>query len=177
MNLEFTATEIPKDVSPVTDPGNTGDYDPDYPGSTPDAPYGFKDNGEPYKRRPNAGGTRKTKSGGGSNNAANAHAAASMLARMNGFLGIGLASFGMPLSAAELAKANETFESMAYEALLSDPALCKKILSAGATSGKAGLILAYGMLTVSIAPAAMGELKDKRALRAAQEEYNEQEPA
>lgn len=147
--ISFGVTSIPRDVGPSTDPDNTLEpYDPRYPDSTPEAPYGYKPNGEPYKRHHSGHG--KTASSGRSSNMPatekQAATAAALLARLNTIFGFALTSAGMPRSAAALAENNDQFETMAKEALETDPALCRKILSAGATSGKAGLIMAYGML-------------------------------
>jgi hypothetical protein len=49
---------------------------------------------------------------------------------------------------------------MAREALATDPALCKKILSAGATSGKAGLVMAYVMLGATVVPTMRSEYRE-----------------
>lgn len=173
MSIPFLeSVEVPKDDPPVFDPPSGGDYDPEFPGSTPDAPYGFKPDGTPYKRRPNGAGSGSGKKAGGGKKTGSsdrsAQTAASLLARMNGLVGISLTVFGMPATAMSLAEANDQFETMAYEALRSDPELCRKILAAGATSGKAGLVMAYGMLGVSIAPAALTEIREKRATRDAE---------
>lgn len=150
---------MPQDSPPPT-VSASGDYDPQYPGSTPEAPYGYKPDGTPYKRH--HGGRGKSVSKNTPATDKMARTAANLLARGNGLIGIGLMSFGLPLTAAAMAEANDTFEELAYQALLNDPELCKKILGAGAMSGKAGLILAYGSLGMSIAPAAMTEFKAKR---------------
>lgn len=163
--LAIEQVNIPDDEAPADDYTNVmGDFDPDYPGSTAEAPYGYKANGDPYTRRPkgSAKGPRKAAANLPSTDK-QARTAAALLARMNGFVGMGLAIFGMPMTAASMAEANSTFEEMAYQALLHDPALCKKILSTGATSGKGGLILAYSMLAVNMFPSAREEISAKRA--------------
>lgn len=151
----------PDDTTPPTVAAN-GDYDPAYPGSTPDAPYGFKDDGTPYRRRPK--GTAGSKSPSKNTPATDrmAKTAANLLARGNSLMAMGLMALGLPMTASSMAEANDTFEELAYQALLNDPVLCKKILSAGAVSGKAGLAIAYGSLGMAIAPAAINEVKAKR---------------
>jgi hypothetical protein len=94
---------------------------------------------------------------------ANAAAAAALLARVNNLVGVSLHMFGMVNTANALVEANEQFEVMAREALATDPVLCRKILSAGASSGKAGLTMAYIMLGAQMTPAALQEYKAKRA--------------
>lgn len=157
----FTSSDdLSSDEAPDTVDASTGDFNPEFPGSTPDAPYGFFPDGRARKRRPKGhGGTRSTV-GRMPANDRQAETAAALLARLNVFVGIALTTAGMPKAAAELASNNVTFESMAREALLSDPALCKKILSAGATSGKAGLVMAYVMLGATTFPAMKEEYRE-----------------
>jgi hypothetical protein len=85
-----------------------------------------------------------------------------LLARLNLLVGLAIHTSGLEDTALELKRANEQFEELAYEALLADPQLCKKILGAGATSGKAGLVMAYSMLGISIAPTARLEIIERR---------------
>jgi len=141
-------------------------FDPQYPDSTPEAPYGFKPDGTPYRRHHGRGRSSGKSSLGGRrtpSSDASAQSAASLLARLNNLIGIGLHTAGLTKTATALMAGNETFETMAYEALLGDPQLCKKILSTGATSGKAGLVMAYSMLAVSVAPAVKEEISERRA--------------
>lgn len=170
----------PFDVTPDETPtlNESSDYDPAYPGSTPDAPYGYKPDGTPYKRRPRgtASGPAKSPATGTRRMAASetsARAAANMLGRMNSLIGFSLVALGMPNTAGQLAENNETFVEQAYEALLTDPELCRKIMSAGAQSGKAQLMMAYAMLGASVVPTAVVDIKEKRAL--AQEAGNDVE--
>lgn len=88
--------------------------------------------------------------------------AASHLARLNGFLAMAMSSWGLPVTAQSVALANEEFQKLAYEALLADPVLAKKIAMGGAESGKAALIFAYGMFGLAVGPAAVMEIKQKR---------------
>lgn len=160
-DLEFKEVDIP------TDTGFTGDsgekpYNPEYPDSTPEAPYGYFPDGRPRKRRPK--GTAKNASKRSAASESQARAAAGMLAKVNSLVGTSLMLFGMPMTATQIENANEQFEVFAYEALLSDPALCRKILSAGANSGKAGLAMAYAMLGLSVAPTAFMEIKARREI-------------
>lgn len=104
-----------------------------------------------------------SKSSGGTRGAdTTARSAAALLARLNSLVGMGLIAYGLPRTAVQIAEANETFQGLAYEALLNDPKLAKKIVSGGATSGKAGLLMAYGMLATSVGPAAFMEIKEQR---------------
>ena len=154
--------DVRDDPPPFENPG--GDFDPEYPGSTPEAPYGFKDDGTPYRRRPKGtakkGNASVARKGVASDSLA--RSAASLLAQMNTLTGFSLAAFGLNETAESIAEANKRFEEMAYGALLNDPALCKKILSAGTNSGAAQLTMAYVTLALSIFPAARNDIKRKR---------------
>lgn len=165
---EFRTEPIP-DESPALAGNESGDFDPAYPGSTPDAPYGYftdgPNAGQPRKRRPKGTGAASKPGRRTTNAEASASAAANMLARMNSLIGLGIASFGMPLTASAILDANEQFEIMAREALSTDPALCKRILSGGMSSSKAGLIMAYGAVGVAMLPAAQSEIREKRLAR------------
>lgn len=163
-------SELPKDEPPDTSGQEaTGWYDPAYPHSTEDHPYGYfaDKNGEPDFNRPRK---RRPHSRSGGRSVATsdradkvAETAAAMLARMNTFAGMALMSFGLPASGEALRDANKVFEEMAYQALQTDPTLARKILSAGATSGRAQLTMAYVMLGGSIAPSVISEVKARRA--------------
>lgn len=175
----FTESPIPADTPPPTDGGFVGEY----PDSTPEAPYGYKSDGSPRVRRPYAprGSGGKSASSRGARMPAReseAKAAAALLAQVNGLATMGIMAVGFTETASAVNNANEGFEQMAYEALLTDPALCKTILKAGTTSGKVALIIAYGMLTASVAPVAMTEYRIKRdAIRAARLEAEGNENA
>lgn len=113
--------------------------------------------------------TSSKKPSSGTKNESLARQAAAALAQLNGLACVGLMVVGFPGTAGAISERNEDFENQAYNALLTDPALCATILRAGATSGKAALIIAYGMLAVSVAPVTIGELRERKALRDAEE--------
>lgn len=159
--------ERPVDIEPDEAPdfGNAGSFDPEYPGSTPEAPYGYKEDGTPYKRRPRGSGKSSGKSPTKRKTAASeplARSAAGLLAQMNTLTGFSLAAFGFNETSESIAKANERFEDMAYGALLNNPDLCKKILSAGTNSSTAQLSMAYVTLALAIFPSARNDIKRKR---------------
>lgn len=159
-DLAFDTVPVPDERPPL----QGVDYDPEFPGSTPEAPYGFKEDGTPYKRRPK-GGKRSTAGKRMPASDATARAAAGLLARLNTLVAVGLSTaLRLPETGAAILEANERFEVMAFEALQTDPALCKKILGAGATSGKAGLVMAYSMLGVAVIPTALPEVRSRREL-------------
>lgn len=174
MSLDILEGVIPDEAPATSDhdtPGLPDWFSADYPYSTEEHPYGFFNlpNGEPdytrpRKRRPHG---KRESTGAVATSAradTSAKTAAAMLARLNTFVGLSLGVFGMDLTRDALLSGNDVFQDMAYEALLTDPALARKILSAGASSGKAQLTMAYVMLGGAIAPVGYGELKRKRAV-------------
>lgn len=190
MTIEITETAgIPDDYEEDPSPIISGDpvsewFNPEYPHSTPEHPYGYfpksatnpePDFSRPRKRRPHGhhnisgGSATSTRS----DNAA--RTAASMLARINNLFGLAFQAMGMPQSMETMKRANDTFEEMAYEALINDPALARKILSAGASTAKAQLAMAYVMLGGSIAPSVVTEIREKREAKELEE--NEQYPS
>lgn len=188
---DFSINEgtVPPDEKPdvetsPSDPSNRDDprnwFDADYPYSTSEHPYGFfpvsakdssPDYGRPRKKRPhNRSGSRAVGTSFPASEKS-ARTAAKLLAQMNLFIGMGISAFGLQLTAQELVTANEQFEEMAFNALLSDPKLCSKILSAGAKSGQTQLMFAYVALAGSLAPMAMSEVRGIRNQRATEEGY------
>lgn len=157
----------PDEVPPLETP--TGDFNAEFPGSTPEAPYGFKPDGTAYKRRPNGkgGGGKSGQESGkvSTRNEGNARAAASLLARLNLMVVMALHTGNLPKTADAISENNRTFEEMAYNSLVNDPALCRKILGAGAASGKTGLIMAYAFLGVSAVPAIRIEIQERKEAR------------
>lgn len=160
-----TPPPLPRDEAPTTDSTlKTGSFDPRYPDSTPEAPFGYKPDGSPYKRHHSSHG----KSSGGMRLPATskqAETAAAVLGKLNGLIALALWANGLKQTAEEMKNANDDFMQMAAEALAADPALCRKILSAGTSGAKAGLIMAYGMLAIDITPAVVKEMKEKKALK------------
>lgn len=87
--------------------------------------------------------------------------AADVLARLNDMLAVGAMVVQYPETASVIAAANPGFRQQAYEALLLDPELCKAIMRGGAMSGKAALIVAYGMFAATVGSAAVLEYRRK----------------
>jgi hypothetical protein len=112
-------------------------------------------------------------SGSTTSNEKIASAALDILVQANNLCGMGLMLMQMPQTASAIAMREDAFRVQALEALKADPALCRMILKAGATSGKAMLFMAYGMLAISIAPVALEEIKAKKAAKAEQDEESE----
>lgn len=117
--------------------------------------------------------TTTRSSGGTTSNEKLASAALDILVQANNLCGMGLMLMQMPRTASAIAMREDPFRVQALEALKADPALCKMILKAGATSGKAMLFMAYGMLAISIAPVAFEEIKERRAAKADSSEDSE----
>ncbi len=146
-------------------------YAPEFPDATPEAPYGYFPDGRIRKRKPKTGATGKPAHRMPASDAL-ASQAAGVLATLNNLLGLSLNMLGMPMTAKDLVNANEAFEKQAFEALRTDPALCRKILGAGATGGKVGLLMAYGMLGMAVVPAARTEYRAARALKQVEADDN-----
>lgn len=92
--------------------------------------------------------------------------ATELLCQLNDLCGMGFMMAGLLETGSAWADRQDVFREQAYQALLADPALCKMILRAGATSGKVALMVAYGMLAAGVAPVAITELRAVRAARA-----------
>jgi len=101
--------------------------------------------------------TGKTKiSGQGAQLAAQATEA---LVQLNGLFSMGLTLVKLPMTAGALNDAQEGFRESTYNALLTDPELCKTILRVGTTSGKVALMISYSMLIAAVAPVGVLEYK------------------
>lgn len=103
-------------------------------------------------------------------NAVLAAQAADNLAQLNNMLSFGSMAVGFNATASAIANSNEGFRQAAYEALLTDPALCRSILRAGKTGGKFALMMAYAMFGMNVVPVAMMELNERKAQREAERE-------
>jgi hypothetical protein len=111
----------------------------------------------------------------GSGNASLARQAAASLSQLNAMCGlmlfvpeipkVGKNPLYLPQTGSAWANADEGFTEAAYNALLTDPKLCRMILKGGAAGGKLALLMAYGMLAAAITPVAMKELKTPHELR------------
>jgi len=96
--------------------------------------------------------------------------ATGVLVQINAMIAMGAAALGLFRTGSAIAQANETFESAAYQALLTDPELCKTILKSGAKSAKVSLTLAYGGMGVAVIPTATMEIRERKAERDAKRE-------
>jgi hypothetical protein len=165
--MVFQAATIPftedaprqQDSSPPLDDGFT----PEYPGATPDAPYGYTTTGRVRKRAPNGSRSTGPTASRAVGSAKQAQEAAKVLTNFNRLLGFGFAGLGLFETAGVWNEAQDTFYTQAVAALENDPGLCRTILKTGATGGKLSLFLAYGMLGLTVAPVAVQEYQTKRA--------------
>lgn len=115
-----------------------------------------------HKKQTRSSGNQPKVTGSTANIAAQA---TQVLVQLNGMLALGSLALGLHKTAGAIAEANPAFETAAYNALLTDPELCKFLLKSGAISGKAMLVAAYGGMGLSVAPTAVMEVKEKREAR------------
>jgi hypothetical protein len=97
-------------------------------------------------------------------NATLAAQATEALVQLNNILTMPAMLFGYPRTASALATANDGFREMAYNALITDPALCAAIARGGSTGGKVALLIAYGMLASAVAPIALMEYRENKVV-------------
>lgn len=119
-------------------------------------------------KRQRSSSTRNTIPSG--NNDKLASMAVDVLCQANALMGMGLMLGKMNKTASALADRDDAFRIQAYEALKTDPALCKMILKSGATSGKVALVISYLLLILSVAPVAVDEFKERRDEKARRDE-------
>lgn len=169
--MDFADAVIPPDTIPVTS-------DVDYPCrecGKESGPYGGR--GPKPKYCPDhKKGTRTASPRAGKVTGAPANLAAQatgVLVQLNGMMALGLMALGFIDTAGAIAGANGTFEEQAYQALTTDPELCKLILKGGVKSAKISLGLAYVGMGVAVVPTAIVELKEKKADRDAKREAEE----
>ena len=112
------------------------------------------------KPRRNGGTARAIPSGSNDKMAATA---LDILCQGNAALSMGAMLIRLNRTASKIGACEDGFRIQAYEALKTDPSLCKLILKGGATSGKMMLVLAYGMLGAAVAPIAIEEFKERQA--------------
>lgn len=101
----------------------------------------------------------------GNTNAKLAAQAADALDQMNGLVAFVAAMAQWEHTGEAIQTGRPTFRDQAYEALLTDPELCRTILRGGVMSGRVALIMAYGMFGVSVAPVALMEARQKKLAR------------
>lgn len=168
--MDFVDASMPMDQSPpladVTNPCKTCGNQIDVPysgrGPRPKFCYACKGTTGSVKRQaPRVTGKEQNL----------AAQATGVLVQLNSMIALGAAALGLFRTGGAIISANDGFEAAAYQALLTDPELCKSIMRSGAKSGKVALGLAYGTMAMGVLPTAVEELRDKKAARdAAREE-------
>jgi hypothetical protein len=96
-------------------------------------------------------------------NATLAEQATEALWQINGMVAFLSMIAGMPMTASAIQEREQSFREMCYNALLTDPGMCRFILKAGTNSAKVSLTMCYGMFFAAIAPTAVMELKERKA--------------
>lgn len=96
-------------------------------------------------------------------NAALAGQAADTLVQYNGLVALVATLARYPMTGEAIRTSHETFREEAYQALLTDPALCQSIVRTGGLSGRAALIVSYGMLVSVVAPITAMEHRQHKA--------------
>jgi hypothetical protein len=115
-----------------------------------------------HKKSKSVTSTRKL-TGTSANLAAQATAT---LVQINGLLAVGAMAVGMFQTASAIAEHNAPFEEKAYQALLTDPELCKLIVKGGVKSAKLSLGIAYAGFLVPVGMIGYNEAKELQAQRA-----------
>lgn len=95
-------------------------------------------------------------------NAALAAQAAEALCQLNNILTMPFMLLRYVATASAVARANDGFREMAYNALLTDPKLSASIVRGGTSGGKVALVIAYGVLGSAVGPVFMMEHKAKQ---------------
>lgn len=136
-------------------------------------PYGGR--GPKPKKCPDhkkvASGTRGTRTPRVTGNASNLAAqAAGVLTQLNQIITIGMMAVGLNQTASAMASCADTFHENAYNALLTDPELCKYLLRGGVQSAKVSLGIAYVGMGSIVVPTAVNEIRAKRDEKRAREE-------
>lgn len=114
--------------------------------------------------KPTRGGTRSGANRRTQNDALAAQAA-TVLEQLNQMIAVGAMVIGLNATASAIAHNNGAFKENAFEALKTDPELCKFICKGGVKSGKLALGIAYASFGTQVVPVAIAEIKVKREER------------
>lgn len=156
----FTETDIP--VMDTVPPANDIEYPCEECGREA-GPYSGRGR-KPKKCADCKPAVTRTKSPGvKGSNATLAGQATEALWQINGVAAFLCMIAGMPMTAGAIGEREASFREMCYNALLTDPAMCRFILKAGTNSSKISLTVCYGMFAAAIMPTALMELKAKKA--------------
>jgi hypothetical protein len=94
--------------------------------------------------------------------------AAKVLTSINSVMALGFGGVGYTGTMAAIFDANDDFEQTQYQALLTNPKLCQKILSVGETSSSIAVLLGYIQMSMRIAPVFMTEYRVRKQAREVQ---------
>lgn len=119
-------------------------------------------------------GTTRSKGPGTKGNAATlAGQAVEALWQINGMGALIAMIAGFHGTAQAIRDREDVFRQMAYDALVTDPDMCRVILRGGVQSSKLTLIMCYGMFAAGIGPVFLMELKAKKEAKLALQEEEE----
>jgi hypothetical protein len=163
--VEDTADAPPRDTTPPFADG--GDFNPEYPGSTKEAPYGFTREGKPRVRKPyrygdGQGGTTDNKAGRSPQNEKLAQQASDVLTTGVSIVGTIAMAVGFQRTAGAMAANIDGLAARNVAALQTDPALCRMILRAGPASARLVLVGSFAMFGFQVAPTAVAEWREFR---------------
>lgn len=180
--FEITTTPVPVGIEPAAIDASYETDTPDFPNEVVEAPsdgaLACLTCGKPLRygghgRKPRYCDEHKTKTkrAPGRIAANDATVAAEALASLNITLALALTfvpfePVRLPKTANAISENNDVFKVEVEKALLSAPHLAARIASAGGVTGVMGLVAAYAMLGMAIAPTALDELKAKREIGA-----------
>lgn len=116
-----------------------------------------------HRYKPRADGTSPGKSRSGGTNANLATQAADTVMQLKTFVMMGALGFGFMRTAHQMASVADAQHDRIYNALLTDPAMCRMIIRGGVKSGKLAFLVAEGLWIAEIAPVFKQELDERRA--------------
>lgn len=122
-----------------------------------------------HRYRPLASGSGTATRGRGNSNAQLASQAADAISSLAALLGTGAYVMGFTNTgrAMSVKEREDAFREQNYNALLTDPGLCRMILRAGTTSGRLALFLSVGMYGFSLMPYVQADIEARRTQEAA----------
>ena len=163
--FDFATADVPTDIPTDIPPPSNFDYSCETCGR--ELFYAGKGRHPRFCDEHKTGSKTRGKGSGG--NVVLARQASAVLSQLNGLITLGLmapvTAIGLPLpeTATALAGTSDVFDEQTYNALLTDPDLCRAIMRGGGASGKVALLIAYGMLAAAVVPVGMAEHKERRA--------------
>lgn len=176
MSLDmFTETTIPDDFDADSTPVQENDNPCQKCGREIDVVYGGRGPRPKYcsNCKVTTKSTRSKAPGAKGNAATLAGQAVEALWQINGMGALIAMIAGFHGTAGAIREREDVFRQMAYDALVTDPDMCRVILRGGMQSSKLTLIMCYGMFAAGIAPVFLMELKAKKEAKLALQEEEE----